>query len=56
VITGNPSEYWYHLYVSGGSFLVAGRDSTVAPVEIRDASDVGLERLRPLVENIVLAK
>lgn len=56
VVAGNPTEYWYHLYVSGGSFLVAGRDNAVAPVEVRDASDVGLERLRPLVENIVLAK
>ncbi|NDE14516.1 hypothetical protein EBZ80_06250 [bacterium] len=52
----NPSSYWYHLYVSGGAFLVTGSDGTTPIVEIRDASDVGLERLCPLVENIVLAK
>jgi len=40
---------WQHLYTKSGSFLLDGF------WKVRDASDVGLENLRPLVESIVLA-
>jgi hypothetical protein len=55
-IHSSPSSMWYHLYVSGGAFLITGRNGGSPTVAVRDASDVGLERLRPLVENIVLTK
>ena len=43
----HPIE-WHHLYTESGSFLLNGT------WQIRDASDVGLDHLRPLVESIVL--
>lgn len=43
----HPSR-WHHLYTESGSFVVAGG------WRVRDASDVGLDRLRPLVEEVVL--
>jgi len=39
---------WRHLYTKSGSFMIKGHS------RIRDASDVGLEHLRPLVDSIVL--
>lgn len=39
---------WLHLYTKSGKFMISGG------WQIRDASDVGLERLRPLVDSIVL--
>jgi hypothetical protein len=39
---------WIHLYTKSGKFMVSGG------WQVRDASDVGLERLRPLVESVVL--
>lgn len=39
---------WIHLYTKSGKFMLSGG------WQIRDASDVGLERLRPLVESVVL--
>jgi hypothetical protein len=51
----NPAERWWHLYVDGGDFLICcDGGSNRATWAIRDASDVGLGGLRPLVENIVL--
>jgi hypothetical protein len=43
----HPS-WWEHLYTESGTFMVAGGWC------VRDASDVGLGNLRPLVESIVL--
>ena len=42
----HPSR-WYHLYTESGTFMVGD-------LRIRDASDVGLDRLKPLVETVVL--
>ena len=39
---------WIHLYTKSGKFMISGG------WQIRDASDVGLERLRPLVDSVVL--
>jgi hypothetical protein len=44
----HPIE-WQHLYTQSGSFMLDGF------WRVRDASDVGLENLRPLVDSIVLA-
>jgi hypothetical protein len=41
---------WHHLYTEAGSFMVAGGWA------VRDASDVGLDHLRPLVEEVVLGR
>jgi hypothetical protein len=41
---------WHHLYTESGSFVVAGSH------RVRDASDVGLGELRPLVEEVVLGR
>ena len=40
--------FWEHLYTGSGVFMIAGY------YQVRDASDVGLEDLRPLVDSIVL--
>jgi hypothetical protein len=40
---------WHHLYTEAGSFMIAGGH------RVRDASDVGLDGLRPLVEEVVLS-
>jgi len=45
----HPIE-WQHLYTQSGSFMLDGF------WRVRDASDVGLENLRPLVDSIVLAQ
>jgi hypothetical protein len=45
----HPIE-WQHLYTQSGSFMLDGF------WRVRDASDVGLENLRPLVESIVLSQ
>jgi hypothetical protein len=39
---------WIHLYTKSGKFMLSGG------WQIRDASDVGLDRLRPLVDSVVL--
>jgi hypothetical protein len=41
--------FWEHLYTQSGKFMIGGGHL------VRDASDVGLDRLRPLVDSIVLA-
>jgi hypothetical protein len=41
---------WHHLYTTAGSFMIAGSH------QVRDASDVGLGELKPLVEEIVLGR
>ena len=41
---------WEHLYTHSGIFMLAGG------ALVRDASDVGLDHLRPLVDSIVLEK
>jgi hypothetical protein len=41
---------WEHLYTESGTFVLAGGWT------VRDASDVGLSGLRPLVDDIVLTK
>jgi hypothetical protein len=46
VIAVHPSR-WYHLYTESGTFMVGD-------LRIRDASDVGLDRLKSLVETVVL--
>ena len=46
VIAVHPSR-WYHLYTESGTFMVGN-------LRIRDASDVGLDRLKSLVETVVL--
>ena len=43
----HPRE-WVHIYTTAGSFLLEGG------MAVRDASDVGLEHLRPLVDALVL--
>jgi hypothetical protein len=43
----HPSR-WHHLYTEAGTFVVAGSHW------VRDASDIGLDELRPLVEEVVL--
>jgi hypothetical protein len=45
----HPIE-WQHLYTQSGSFMLDGF------WQVRDASDVGMENLRPLVEDIVLTQ
>jgi len=40
--------WWEHLYTESGSFMIQGS------IKIRDASEVGLGNLRPLVESVVL--
>jgi len=42
----HPSR-WHHLYTESGTFMVGD-------LRIRDASDIGLDRLKPLVETVVL--
>jgi hypothetical protein len=42
----HPSR-WHHLYTESGTFMVGD-------LRIRDASDVGLDRLKPLVETVIL--
>ena len=39
---------WEHLYTQSGVFMIAGG------LRIRDASDVGLDGLRPLVDSVIL--
>lgn len=50
---GQPIEIhvieWQHLYTKSGSFMLNGY------TRVRDASDVGLDHLRPLVDSIVLS-
>lgn len=41
---------WYHLYTKSGSFMLEGG------WRVRDASDVGLEGLKELVDSVVLDK
>jgi hypothetical protein len=41
---------WEHLYTQSGIVMLAGG------ALVRDASDVGLDHLRPLVDSIVLEK
>jgi hypothetical protein len=45
---GKPNQ-WIHLYTESGEFMIRGG------WRIRDASEVGLAALKPLVESIVLA-
>lgn len=45
----HPSR-WHHLYTIAGSFVVAGDH------RVRDASDIGLGELHPLVEEVVLGR
>lgn len=45
----HPSR-WHHLYTAAGSFVVAGDHM------VRDASDIGLGELCPLVEEVVLCR
>jgi hypothetical protein len=40
--------WWEHLYTQSGVFMIAGG------YRVRDASDVGLDGLRPLVDSVVL--
>ena len=40
---------WEHLYTRSGTFVVGG-------TRVRDASDIGLDRLRALVDTVVLEK
>lgn len=47
VVELHPSR-WEHLYTESGVFLISGG------WRIRDASDVGLDSLRPLVDSVVL--
>jgi hypothetical protein len=50
--TGNVADIhmarWYHIYTDSGMFMLSGL------WQVRDASDVGLNGLRPLVESVVL--
>ena len=41
---------WEHLYTESGQFLIKGN------YLVRDASDVGLSKLRPLVDSVVLGQ
>ena len=41
-------KQWEHLYTKSGAFTIAGG------MQVRDASDVGLEHLRPIVESVIL--
>jgi hypothetical protein len=49
--TGTPTDRhpnrWLHLYTESGIFMIGD-------LRVRDASDVGLDRLKPLVEAVVL--
>jgi hypothetical protein len=51
--SGKPIEIhaieWQHLYTKSGSFMLNGY------TRVRDASDVGLDHLRPLVDSIILS-
>ncbi len=47
VVELHPSR-WEHLYTESGSFMISGG------WRVRDASDVGLDGLRPIVESVVL--
>jgi len=51
-VSARPTDFhaieWRHLYTKSGSFMIKGN------IRVRDASDVGLEHLRPLVDSIVL--
>jgi len=49
VIRETHPVVWEHLYTHSGQFLIGGNQL------IRDASDVGLNGLRPLVDSIILA-
>lgn len=43
---------WEHLYTRSGTFMVGGPGG----INVRDASDIGLDRLRSLVDTVVLEK
>ena len=51
-ISARPVDYhaieWRHLYTKSGSFMIKG------DIRVRDASEVGLGQLRPLVKSIIL--
>lgn len=50
--TDQHAQTFYHLYTASGRFAIGGREM----IQVRDASDVGLEHLAPLVKDIVLHK
>jgi len=49
VVKAAKPDQWIHLYTESGEFMIRGG------WRIRDASEVGLAALKPLVESIVLA-
>jgi hypothetical protein len=48
VVRAMHPVWWEHLYTQSGVFMIAGG------YRVRDASDVGLDGLRPLVDSVVL--